>query len=254
MVLLKKKLKISIVNYTNTIPFRWAIKNSKLVSELDLEEDIPSICAQKLKFKQVDLALVPVALLNELDTFFIETDYCIGSLGEVESVKLYSNTPLTEIDKIVLDYQSKSSINLTKVLCKFFWNIQPVFEDAKPGFEKKLSGNQANVVIGDRTFELNGLFPYEYDLAAEWKKFTGLPFVFAAWVSIEKLEAPFITQFNAVLKHGVRNPEIAIKALSDELIISPQKALTYLTQKIDFHLDLEKKKAMHLFLDYIRRL
>ena len=82
-----EKIKISIVNYTNTLPFKWALKQSELIKKIDLQEDIPSICGQKLKFKQVDLALMPVAMLTELDTFFIETDFCIGANGRVDSVK-----------------------------------------------------------------------------------------------------------------------------------------------------------------------
>jgi chorismate dehydratase len=250
----KKKYSISIVNYTNTLPFKWALKKSELISEIDLQEDIPSICAQKLKFKQVSLALVPVALLPELDHYFIETGYCIGTKGIVDSVKLYSNVPLSEIRAITLDYQSKSSITLTKVLCKFYWKISPVFVDAKPGFEKELAGTGANVVIGDRTFELNGKFKYEYDLASEWKKMTGLPFVFAAWVSTEKLDEKFISEFNSVLKYGVENCGQAIDEGEKELTISKEKAFTYLTQRIDYILDHDKKKALELFLSYIKRL
>lgn len=253
-VLNKKKTSISIVNYTNTLPFKWALKRSPLLQKIDLQEDIPSICAQKLKFKQVGLALVPVALLPELDHYHIETDYCIGTKGIVDSVKLYSNTPLNEIKTIVLDYQSKSSITLTKVLCKFHWKITPHFIDAKPGFEKTVTDKSANVVIGDRTFALNGKFEYEYDLAKEWKTFTGLPFVFAAWVSTEKLDSNFISEFNKVLKHGVDHSEQAVKECESELAISREQALDYLTKKIDYLLDDEKKKALDLFLDYIRRL
>src|SRR5687767_12895253 len=103
------KVRISIVNYTNTLPFKWALKGDPILERIDLQEDIPSICAQKLKYKQVDLALVPVALIPELDTYYIETDYCIGANGIVDSVKLYSRVPLSEIKTITLDYQSKSS-------------------------------------------------------------------------------------------------------------------------------------------------
>jgi len=246
------KVKISIVNYTNTLPFKWALRNSELARSIDLQEDIPSICAQKLKFKQVDLALVPVALLNELDNYYIETDFCIGTLGMVDSVKLYSNVPLQEIKSITLDYQSRSSIKLTKILSKFFWKINVNYIDAKPGFEKILDEENANVVIGDRTFELNGKYKYEFDLALEWNKFTGLPFVFAAWVSAEKLSAGFISQFNSVLKYGVENCEKAVK--ESQLNISKERAMHYLTQRIDYNLDDQKRKAMHLFLDYIKRL
>lgn len=254
MSLLNSKVKISIVNYTNTLPFKWALKRSELLQKIDLQEDIPSICAQKLKFKQVDLALVPVALLAELDHYFIETDYCIGANGKVDSVKLYSKVPLNEIETITLDYQSKSSITLTKILCKFFWKINVQFDDAKPGFEKEISEKKANVVIGDRTFDLNGKFDYEYDLAEEWKKFTGLPFVFAAWISNEKLNPEFTHQFNSVLKYGLDNCEKAVEDSATELKISKEAALDYLTHKIDYQLDDEKLTAMKLFLSYIKKL
>ena len=159
-------IKISIVNYTNTLPFKWALKRSDIIKKIDLQEDIPSICAQKLKFKQVDLALIPVALLAELDNYFIETDFCIGANGKVDSVKLYSEVPLNEIKNVILDYQSKSSITLTKVLFKFFWKLTVSYSDAKPGFENEIKDANAAVVIGDRTFSLNGKYKYEYDLAA----------------------------------------------------------------------------------------
>ncbi len=44
----EEKIRVSIVNYTNTLPFKWALKRSPLLSQIDLQEDIPSICAQKL--------------------------------------------------------------------------------------------------------------------------------------------------------------------------------------------------------------
>lgn len=250
----KKAYKISIVNYTNTLPFKWALKKSELLDQIDLQEDIPSICAQKLKFNQVNLALVPVALLVELPHYFIETDYCIGANKKVDSVMLYSDVPLEEIKSITLDYQSKSSITLTKVLSKFFWKISPQFVDAVPGFEKQTKSTNASVVIGDRTFELNGNYKYEYDLATEWYKFTGLPFVFAAWVSTEKLDENFINEFNAVLKYGVDFCFAAINELHQTLSISKEKAIEYLTQRIDYKLDADKRKAMELFLSYIKQL
>jgi chorismate dehydratase len=251
---LNDKVKISIVNYTNTLPFKWALKNSGLIKKIDLQEDIPSICAQKLKFGQVSMALVPVALIPELDRYFIETGYCIGADGKVDSVKMYSQVPLNEISSITLDYQSRSSITLTKVLAKFFWKLNVNYIDAKPGFEENVSGNNANVVIGDRTFKLNGKFKYEYDLAEEWKKFTGLPFVFAAWVSTEKLDDAFVSEFNSVLEYGVNHCSQAVEEMENSLSLPADKALFYLTQRINYYLNENKRKALSLFLDYIRQL
>jgi chorismate dehydratase len=247
-------VKISIVNYTNTLPFKWALKHSDILKKIDLQQDIPSICAQKLKFNQVDLALVPVALLAELDTYFIETNYCIGANGKVDSVKLYSQVPLNEIKTVTLDYQSRSSITLTKVLFKFFWKLNVNFLDAKPGFENEIKDANAAVVIGDRTFDLNGKYNYEYDLALEWKNFTGLPFVFAAWVSTKKLSQEFITEFNSVLKFGVEN---ILKAVNEDFVqksLSKDQTINYLVERIDYNLNSDKRKALELFLDYIKKL
>jgi len=248
------KIKISIVNYTNTLPFKWALKRSKLLQRIDLQEDIPSICAQKLKFGQVDLALVPVALLPELESSFIVSDYCIGANGKVDSVKLYSQVPLTELDTVVLDYQSKSSITLTKVLFKFFWKLPAKFVEARPGFESQIEGRQAAVVIGDRTFNLNGQFAYEYDLAEEWETFTGLPFVFAAWVSRVALDADFIKEFNAVLKDGLDHLDQAVEEDYAGGRLSKSETLHYLKERISYPLDAHKKEALQLFVKYIQLL
>ncbi len=249
-----EKIKISIVNYTNTLPFKWALKKSPLLERIDLQEDIPSICGQKLKYKQVDLALIPVAMLSEIDTFFIESDYCIGANGQVDSVKLYSQVPIEDINSVTLDYQSRSSITLTRVLFKFYWKKTVNYVDAKPGFEEQLGGSQAAVVIGDRTFGLNGRFAYEYDLAQEWKNFTGLPFAFAAWVSTEPLPADFVKEFNTVLKYGMDHIQQAIDESGPIKNLSKEKTLEYLTQRIDYNLDTPKRKAMDLFLYYIQQL
>lgn len=247
-------IKISIVNYTNTLPFKWALKKSNLFSEIDLQEDIPSICAQKLIFNQVDLALVPVALLAEMDEYYIETNFCIGTNGKVDSVKLYSEVPLNKIKTITLDYQSKTSINLAKLLCKFFWKIDVTYLDSTPNYENKINSTNAAVVIGDRTFLLNNTFKYEYDLAEEWQHFTGLPFVFAAWVSSKKLNPDFISQFNLVLKYGVDNCLLAINENEGSLNLPKHKAIEYLTQRISYNLDSKKIEALNLFLSYISKL
>jgi chorismate dehydratase len=248
-----RRIKISIVNYFNTLPFRYGLKKSPIIDKIDLQEDIPSICAQKLKYNQVEIGLVPVALLPELDHYTIITNYCIGADGRVDSVKLYSEVPLDKIETITLDYQSRSSITLTKVLAKFFWKIGAEFIDGKPGFENKISGVNAGVVIGDRTFSLNGSFKYEYDLAEEWKKYTGLPFVFAAWVATQAVDPAFEKELNAALKSGIEN---TAQALLKEANNFPSKfdPRDYLEKKISYDLNAKKMEALNLFLDHIKKL
>jgi chorismate dehydratase len=241
-------IKVSIVNYYNTLPFRWSIRNNPLLKEIDLQEDIPSICAQKLKFGQVDLALVPVAVLPELTHYKVVTDYCIGAVGKVDSVKLYSQVDLTEISRITLDYQSKSSITLTKVLAKEFWKINPEYKPAMPGFESEVKGTEAAVIIGDRAFEWNGRYNFEWDLSEQWQLYTKLPFVFAAWVTTnQQLSPDFLERFNTVLKHGIENIDLAIAEMPTKLIPGLNASL-YLKHRISYLLDSDKRNALDLFL------
>ncbi len=242
---------VSIVNYYNTTPFMYGIRHSNFKSKIKLELDIPSICAQKLKNKKVDIGLVPVAILPELDSFNIITDYCIGAIGKVDSVNLYAEKPLDQLTHVLLDYQSKTSVTLIQVLNKFFWKKNIQFIPAFEGFEKKITHSTGAVIIGDRTFGLTQ-HSYKYDLAEEWQKYTSLPFVFACWVSNIKLADDFISDFNQTLEFGVSHIKEAV--IENPKHVKGFDALDYLQNKISYHLDIEKKKGLTKFLELMKEL
>jgi chorismate dehydratase len=240
-------LKISVVSYLNSKPFTYGFKKTGFSSMAEIELDIPSICAEKLITGKVDIGLVPVAILPELSDYSIISDYCIGADGPVDSVLLLSDVPLNKIKNILLDYQSRTSVMLTKVLAKNFWKIDATFLESKPEYEKLIDGNTAGVVIGDRALKLKQKFKYCYDLSGEWKKFTGLPFVFATWTARVKPDENFIMAFNTSISEGMKMiPEIS-KSESTEAL-SETEIFTYLTKSIDFNFDERKKQALKLFL------
>lgn len=240
------KHSVSIVNYYNTTPFLYGINHSGFKSQINLELDIPSVCAQKLKSKQVEIGLVPVAILPELKSYQIITDYCIGAIGKVDSVKLFSERPLEELTHVLLDYQSKTSVTLVQVLNKHFWKKNIQFVNASEGFENQISRTTGAVIIGDRTFGLTS-HPYQYDLAEEWQNFTGLPFVFACWVSNVTLEVNFINEFNRALSYGVNHIEESVSEKPNHAL--GDKALDYLKNKISYNFDADKRKALQKFLE-----
>ena len=247
-----QKYKISIVNYTNTLPFKYGITESDLIDKIDLQLDIPSVCAQKLLENKVDIGLIPVAVIPLLKEHHIISNYCLGSNGKVDTVKLYSHVPLEKIETVYLDYQSRTSVTLVQVLAKFYWKIAPVFMQATEGFEKLVNENTAAVVIGDRCFDMNGKFEYEYDLATEWKKYTNLPFVFAAWISNKKIDANFVIEFEKALRFGVERME---KAVEQQIPSEKQPLIkTYLTERISYDFNEEKKRSMQHFLDLLKQL
>lgn len=238
-------IRISCVSYLNSQPFIHGLKNSSIINEIDLSLDIPSVCAQKLLHGTIDIGLVPVPIIPELKESHIISDYCIGADGKVETVLLLSDVPLEKIENIFLDYQSRTSVLLVKVLAERYWKISPDWIDAENNFEKKISNTTAGLVIGDRTFTLKDNFKYVYDLAEEWKKFTSLPFVFACWVSNKKIPGDFISRFNAALESGLKN----IPLVASQYASNGFSALDYLAKKVSFNLDAGKKEAMKLFLE-----
>lgn len=243
------KIKISAVSYLNSKPFIYGLEHSEVKNEINLQLDIPSVCAAKLIENKVDVGLVPVAILPELEEYHIISDYCIGADGAVGSVLLLSDVPLNEIKTILLDNQSRTSVELVQVLANKFWKIQPVWNDAEENYEVLIKGTTAGVVIGDRTFPLQNKFKYVYDLAAEWKEFSSLPFVFACWVSNKKLPDELIERFNKALKSGLSAKAEVIKQYLQEHK-TDFDVKDYLENKLSYNLDERKKEALELFLQY----
>lgn len=197
---------------------------------------------------EIDLGLIPVAVLSKLPEYHIVSDYCIGSEGEVASVCLFSEVPVTEIKKVYLDYQSRSSVALLKWLLKENWGIYPELINAEnENYRQQIKGTTAGLVIGDRAFEQRKISTFIYDLGAEWRSITGLPFVFAAWVSNKVLPAEFITQFNNANAAGLDH--------IDEIVASHPFDLydlkKYYTLHISYKLDERKKKGLEMFLNSI---
>lgn len=243
-------IKICAVSYLNTIPFIHGLKQSELIHSIDLKLYYPSICADKLINGEVDLALVPVAIIPKLKEAHIISDYCIGSNGAVDTVCLYSDVPIEQIESIALDYQSRTSVALLKILLKEYWQLNPQLKKANIGFEENIQDKNAALVIGDRAFALNSKHKYIYDLSAVWKEMTALPFVFAAWVTNKKLPQDFIVDFNKSLKNGLSDIDAALNFKGNNYP-SYEKPKDYLNNKISYNLDAEKQKGMSLFLTKI---
>ena len=239
---------IVAVSYLNTTPFIYGIQQKLPDSEFELALEHPAKCASVLLEGKVDIGLVPVAALPELEGYQIISDYCIGCNGEVETVCLYSDVPLSEIQTIYLDYQSKTSVNLIKILAKELWKINPNWKDADTNYIDNITGKSAGLVIGDRAFDLAERYRYTFDLGDGWKRLTGLPFVFACWVAKTGVPNSVKTKFNEALKYGMDYREDLISELKLE---SGVDYSNYLKNRILFTKGDKGREAISLFLNYL---
>lgn len=244
-----EKIKIGIVNYLNTRPLIYGLERPPISEMIEIKGDYPSRVASMLISGEVDIALVPVAVLPSLPEYHIVGNYCIGTEGEIASVALFSEVPLGEITKVYLDYQSRSSVALLKYLMKEYWKVSPELIHAESeDFRNRISGTTAGLVIGDRALEQRRRSSFIYDLGSEWKKFTGLPFVFAAWISIRHLPEDFILLFDKANGAGLE----IIDQIVEE---NPYKVFDlkrYYTAHLSYRLDDEKRRGMAKFLEVIK--
>jgi len=245
-----KPLTISAVSYLNTFPFVYGIQQSGHLQDYQLFLDVPAICAERLAKGEADISLVPVGALSDFADYHIVSDYCIGAVKNVFTILLLSETPLEKIRKIYVDFDSRTSARLVQVLSHSFWKIKPVFERLKPGQSEQFKGKQAIVAIGDKTFRMRENYPYVYDLAGEWIRFTGLPFVFAIWISLKPLKNEVRESFNRALLYGISNIDEVLDFFRSRL---PENAdcREYLTRNISYSFDKAKQEGLNLFLSYL---
>lgn len=217
---------------------------------IELTEDYPASIAGMLLNDEIDVGLVPVAIIPKLAEYHIIGDYCIGANAEVASVCLFSDVPIEQVQEVLLDYQSRTSVRLAKILLKEYWKVNPMLTDAKADFREHIKETTAGLVIGDRAFEQRKVSPYIYDLGTAWRELTGLPFVFAAWISNKKLDNDFVAAFNAATGAGVQVID-TIVAQNPYQLFDLKK---YFTRHISYTLDDNKLKGLHLFLEKLKTL
>ena len=217
------------------------------MEEIDLIIDYPARIAAMLLEDKIDMGLVPVAIIPRMKEYYINGGYCIGCNGSVASVCLFSEVPIEKVERVLLDYQSRTSVQLARVLLKEYWRQSPELVDAGKDFRDHIKGTTAGVVIGDRALEQRQISPYIYDLGEAWKEMTGLPFVFAAWISNKPIDPGFVQQFDAANKAGLAS----IDRVVTDNPFTVFSLHDYFTKYLDYRLDDLKRQGLNKFLRYL---
>lgn len=243
-----RKIKVGIVNYLNTAPLIYGLENSPVKNKIELIPDYPANLARDLKDKKIDLGLVPVAVIPDLEEWNLVSNYCIGCDGPVASVCIFSEVPIEEVKTVILDYQSRTSVELAKILLRDYWKLDVLLVPGAEDFRKDINGTTAGVVIGDRALEQRKKSSYIYDLGEAWKHHTGLPFVFAAWVGYHAFDPQFVDAFNAANAYGLQHLPEVIAAHPYHLF----NLEDYYTKHISYELNAAKRKGLELFLEHLK--
>jgi len=236
--------KFAVLPYVNAAPLVYFLREVCPGAEVIYRKPREILC--ELTAGRVDAAIVPVVDYFTTPGLEMVEGLGICADGSVESVLLQCKCPLSEVDTINRDPASKTSNLLVEVLLKNHFRI---------GHGIRMSSSadnaDAHIVIGDRALFAEPVFE-SYDLAAEWKKMTGLPFVFAVWVH----QVGFSQKLNlARILHRAKETGLdAIDRLSkshaDRLGLPEVRCRHYLTTCLHYDIGPQEQAGMQLFREF----
>ena len=253
-----RRLRVSAISYLNTAPLMWDFEHTDIGSAFDISYTLPSRCAAALQDGSADIGIIPAAAYAAIPDLFILPGVAIASKQAVRSILLVSKVPVERIRTVAVDASSLTSVSLLQILFTKWWGGRRSFTTMAPDVERMLEQHDAGLVIGDPALKVDRSRYFTYDLAEEWIRFTGRPFVFAFWaVRQAALKDPSLTLdlasiFQESRDHGVQaeNLERIASEWSHRIDLSESDIKSYLTQNIHYYLDSACLDGVQLFYRY----
>ena len=242
--------RIAASYYLNSAPLIWSfMRGPHKASARLLTDAAPARCADFLARGRVEAALVPVIEYQRMRDVELVPGVCVGARSEVQSVVLVTRgAELSEVQTVALDTSSRTSAALVEIIFREFVGRAPRLVPSEPDLERMLDGHSAALVIGDpaMTFPREGL--RVYDLAALWRGFTGLGFVFAMWMAgAEAARRVAEVDFAAARDEGLRSVEEIAAAYEPSLGRPRAELIAYLRENICYEVDEEMRAGLELY-------
>jgi chorismate dehydratase len=267
-----RRLRISAISYLNTAPLMWDFEHGRLENgagrDFDISYTLPSACARALAAGSADIGIIPAAAYAQIPGLMVLPGVAIASCQPVRSILLVSRVPVDQIRSVALDTSSMTSVALTKILFEKWLGGGRTFTAADPNIEKMLAANDAALVIGDPALQIDRSRYVTIDLAEEWIRHTGKPFVFAFWAVRQEalkqaalqedaspelqpaLDLPAIFQQSRDRGLAPASLDHIVDEWAPRLSLSPSAIRTYLTENIYYQLDAPCLEGLHLFYRY----
>lgn len=271
-----RKLRVSIVEFLNTAPLVWGFTDGPLEGRYDLSFTVPSLCAEALRSGQVDIAIIPAIEYQRMNGMVVLPEMAVASKNEVRSLLVLAKKPIRSVKSLALDTNSRSTVALTRLLCRGHWGIQPEFIDSPPDPEAMLAKADAAMVIGDPALRVRlkvdalaakqpaghgccggdeSEHPVQgvdvlfvYDVVQQWREMTGRPSVLAVWAGRRDVVTPeVVADFLASREYGLASIGDITEGAALKLELPPNPLERYLRENIDFNLDAENIAALEYY-------
>jgi chorismate dehydratase len=253
-----RRLRVSAISYLNTAPLMWDFEHTHVGSAFDISYTLPSRCAADLQNGSADIGIIPAAAYAAIPDLLILPGVAIASKQAVRSILLVSKVPAEQIQTVAVDASSLTSVALLQILFTKWWGGRRPFTTMAPNVERMLEQHDGGLVIGDPALKVDRSRYLTYDLAEEWIRLTGHPFVFAFWAvrqaALKDLSPTLdlASIFQESRDHGVQaeNLEPIVHEWAPRMDLSEADLKNYLTQNIHYFLDPACLDGMQLFFRY----
>ena len=263
------RLRISAISFLNTAPLMWDFEHPvpgelKLQDQFEITYTVPSQCAAELSAGTADIGIIPSITYATIPGLAILPDVAIAAKNAVRSILLVLKKPIEEVRTVALDTSSRTSVILTQILFSKHFPGPGAREYVAmaPDLDQMLDRCDAALLIGDSALQVDRSRHQSLDLADEWRRFTGKPFVFAFWaVRMAALTGggrgyELSEIFSRSRDHGLepRNLEVIAREWATRLYLTPAEVKGYLTENIHYTLDPENTEGLELFYQYAAEL
>jgi chorismate dehydratase len=253
-----RRLRISAISYLNTAPLMWDFEHADAGRDFDISYTLPSSCARALADGTADIGIIPAAAYAEIPGLQVLPEVAIASRRAVESILLVSKVPIEQVRTVALDTSSMTSVALTKVLFEKWLGGGRDFTAMAPNVDVMLAEHDAGLLIGDPALKIDRSLYHTLDLAEEWIRHTGKPFVFAFWAVrgdalrevAPSLDLPAV--FQKSRDHGLESASLNQIAheWAPRLDLTEDDVRSYLTENIHYRLDAGCLEGLRLFYQY----
>jgi chorismate dehydratase len=208
-------MRLGRIPYINCYPVYGAIDAGVVRLDAELVTGVPTELNAQMARGELDISVVSaIEYARASERYLLLPDLAISCDGPVRSVILFSKRPAAELGgrRVIVSRSSMTSVALIELLFENVWHARPEFVpgDAEITDVERFheEPHDARLVIGDAALLLGShqdrreaehrapatagselrplsseLYGFSYDLGAEWKAWTGQPFVFAVWVA-----------------------------------------------------------------------
>jgi chorismate dehydratase len=233
-------------------------KGAGTLADFEVSYTLPSQCAEALQLAHADIGIIPAITYATIPGLVILPDAAIAAKGSVRSILLVGRKPIEQVNTVAADTSSRSSVALARILCQKLWGRVRDFRDLPPDLDSMLATCDAALLIGDPALRIERDKYFAYDLAEEWRQFTGKSFVFAFWavrlqaLSEVRRDLDVAAVFRNSRDHGLEPANLAqiARQWSTHVSLSEAEIVSYLTKNIHFSLDSGNLEGLDLFFRY----